>query len=161
MQLSFAVLQLLNGLFEPGATRLRPPSDLETRELVRKLGAEFVSERAALAIENTTPTRKTNTSARAARDGADAPDRRPFALDRNAFRKSRLQYLRKKIDHCRGKTLDAREMAYFSACALAFVLLAAGDYQKAMFSLASAGWEMSDPEGARLREIIALMRASN
>ena len=78
MQLSFAVLQLLNGLFEfVGDATLRPPSDLETRELVRKLGAEFVSERAALAIENTTPTRKTNTSARAARDGADAPDRRP------------------------------------------------------------------------------------
>ena len=80
---------------------------------------------------------------------------------REAFRKSRLQYLRDKIDRYRRKTLDAQEVAYLTHVEFAFLSLGAGDYPTAMLAFASAGWEISEVEGKRLREIFALVRVAD
>lgn len=110
-QRSFEVLQMLDALFTPHDTiKLRPPSDQERWELARKCGAQLVDEKYKLVIENTAPSRAPDTRTHSDAGRNVAPDRRLLsAPDRKAFRKSRLQYLRAKVDYYRGKRLDDRE----------------------------------------------------
>jgi hypothetical protein len=144
-QQSFKVLQWLDALFTPyGAI---------------KLGTETIDGETRLTVENTS--RDRHPGNKRAQDG-NIPDRRLCsAVGREALRKSRLGHLRDKVDSYRSKTLDEQEAAYFSRCAFAFLALAAGDYPTAMLTFASAGWEISEVEGERLREIFTLMSVDN
>jgi hypothetical protein len=144
-QQSFKVLEWLNALFTP--------------HYAIKLGTKIRDGERRLTVESTV--RDRHVGSKSPQDG-NIPDRRPrSAIDRDSFRKSRLGHLRDKVVSYRSKTLDEQEAAFFSRCALAFLALAAGDYPITMFTFASAGWEISEVEGERLREIFTLMSVDN
>jgi hypothetical protein len=142
-QRSFAVLQWLDSLF--------------TLHDVIELGTRMIDGAERLTVENTAPDRKVNRRAREDERRNIAPDRRPLsAPDLKAFRKSRLQLLRAKVDRYRNKKLDELETAYCSHCDLAFLALVAGDYATAMFTFATVQWGISEVEGKRLAAILTL-----
>jgi hypothetical protein len=143
---SLAVLQWLDALFTPHD--------------VINIGTKIIDGAEHLIVENTEPDR--DTDKRPQDEHGATPDRRPWsAPGRTSFRKSRLQYLRGKVDRYRNKMLDERETAYLSHAEFAFLLLAAGNYPAAMFAFASVQWEISEVEGKRLAAIFALTHAGN
>ena len=84
-----------------------------------------------------------------------APDRRPKAAPNGkAFRKSRLQALRDKIDRYGDAKLTGLEVAFLTHSFVGLGKLSVGD-PTGMFALASAGWTLSEAEGKRLASILA------
>jgi len=151
-QRSFEVLQLLDNLLTPH----------DVIEL--ELGTQMIdgTEHECLTVKNTVPDRDNDRRTHKDQRRNIAPDRRPLsAPDRESFRKSRLQLLRAKIDRYRNKKLGKLETAYCSQCDLAFGLLAIGDYARAMFTLATVQWEISEVEGKRLAAILTSKRVTD
>jgi hypothetical protein len=145
-QRSFEVLQLLDNLL----------TQHDVIEL--EVGTQMVdgAEYGRLTVINTASDRKADGRTHSDPGRNVAPDRRPLSgPDRGAFRKSRLQLLRAKIDRYRNKRLDKLETAYCSHCDLAFMALAADDPVGAAFIFATVGWEMSEAERKRLAAILA------
>jgi hypothetical protein len=135
-QRSFEVLQLLDNLFAPADV-----IDIESGDN-------------RLTITNTAdriPGRRNHKDVQR----NVAPDRRPWAAPNGkAFRKSRLQDLRDKIDRCRRAKLTGPSLAFYNHSILGLGLLAIGN-PMAQFALASAGWTISEVEGKRLAAILA------
>ena len=150
---SSTALQLIDALFTPHASvKLRRPSGRETRALVRKFGAQLVSERVVLTVENTASPRLLGVNSAARRPTSEPGGR--------SFRRSRLQHLQAKVARYRRTKLHplSLEASFFRHAMLGLMAFAAGDVVGAGLLLATIDWTLSEAEQARL---VDLFRFSN
>jgi hypothetical protein len=100
-----------------------------------------------LSMENTAPPRAVSANA--------PPTHRPLsAPSGRAFRRSRLQLLRKKIDHYRRAKLTKQEALFHGLSFLALDFISHGEGLKASAILQRLGWDMNEATRLRLAEII-------
>jgi len=134
-QRAFETLQMLDFLLTPH----------DSIELARGTRVRDGVEWDCLSITNTTPPRAV---------ASNSPGRRPLsAPGRQAFRRSRLQLLREKVDFYRHAKLSEREARFCQLCFLG-LYFAVGGRVEAVPILKMVGWDLPEAARARLAVII-------